>query len=126
MDISFVSDYFVQVIVVVCLCIGYVMKNFMPTDNKYIPLVLAIVGVVCGFINFGFTLEAFASGLVSGLASVGLNQAFKQMVQNGGYKANETTDAEVQDYLLAEEEDEADEEADEEEEIDDDELVHNV
>lgn len=104
MDISFINDYFVPVIIAVCLCVGYIMKNFLPSDNKYIPLALAIVGVACGIAKFGISLDAIACGLVSGLASVGCNQAFKQLVLNGGYKADELTVDEVQSYLLDEEE----------------------
>lgn len=114
MDISFINNYFVPVIIAVCLCVGYIMKNFLPSDNKYIPLALAIIGVACGIAKFGITLDAIACGLVSGLASVGCNQAFKQLVQNGGYKANELTEEEVRNYLLDAEEEELDEDAESE------------
>ena len=121
MDITFISNYFVPVIIAVCLGVGYIMKNFLPSDNKYIPLALAIIGVACGIAKFGITLDAIACGLISGLASVGCNQAFKQLVQNGGYEADETTEDEVQSYLLEQEELEADEETDEEEVVDEEE-----
>lgn len=116
MDISFVNDYFVPVIIAICLGVGFVLKNFLPTDNKWIPLVLAVVGVACGVAKFGITLDAVACGLVSGLASIGLHQAFKQILMNGGYKINETTEDEVRDYLLEKEEDEAEDEEVEEDE----------
>ena len=50
MDINFVDTYFVPGIVALCLCIGYVLRNFIPTDNKWIPLILLIVGVISGAI----------------------------------------------------------------------------
>ena len=47
MDITFLNDYVVLVVVGICLCIGYVLKNSFPKlDNKYIPLIMAILGVV--------------------------------------------------------------------------------
>ena len=45
MDISFLTDYCNVIIVGICLCVGYVIKQSMPSvDNKYIPLVMAILG----------------------------------------------------------------------------------
>ena len=47
MDITFLNDYVVLVVVGICLCTGYVLKNSFPKlDNKYIPLIMAILGVV--------------------------------------------------------------------------------
>lgn len=114
MDISFVNEYFVPVIIAICLGVGFVLKNFLPTDNKWIPLVLAIVGTACGIAKFGLNLDAIACGLISGLASIGFHQVFKQLIMRGGYKIEETTDAEVQSYLLEQEENEAEDEVVEE------------
>ena len=115
MDISMINDYFVPAVVVMCLCIGYIMRNWMPTDNKWIPTVLFVVGIVCGIVVDGLTFTAVVSGAVSGLAAVGLNQAFKQALGMNVRPNIETTEEEVQDYELAEEEDEADEEGEDDE-----------
>ena len=86
MDISFISEYAVPVIVGICICVGYIIKSsFSSIDNKYIPLIMAILGVllnlwIASTINPGVLL----GGLFSGLASTGLHQAFKQLI--GGYK----------------------------------------
>lgn len=114
MDISIVNDYFVPAVVVMCLCIGYIMRNWMPTDNKWIPTVLFVVGIICGVVVDGLTFTAVVSGAVSGLAAVGLNQAFKQALGLNVRPDIETTDEEVQDFELAEEEDEAEEGEDDE------------
>lgn len=82
MDLSFITDMYVLPIVVICLGIGYIMKKFMPTDNKWIPLTVGILGAVLGLISNGMTVDAFAAGIVSGLASTGLHQAFTQIIEH--------------------------------------------
>ena len=81
---EFLNDFFVPIVVGICLCVGYGIKHFIPTDkvNKFIPLIVAVVGV---FVNvwyngFLFTPEILLGGLFSGLASTGLHQAFKQFI----------------------------------------------
>ena len=83
-DISFLTKYAVPIIVGICLCIGYVIKNIVTSEkvNKYIPLIMAILGVGLNiWINMGFTPEILLGGLISGLASTGLHQAFKNIIE---------------------------------------------
>ena len=81
MDITFLNDYVVLVVVGICLCIGYVLKNSFPKlDNKYIPLIMAILGVVLNiWISKEITPDILLAGMISGLSSTGLHQSFKQM-----------------------------------------------
>lgn len=63
------------------LCI----KNLVTTDtiNKYIPLIMAIIGVVLNaWMNMSFTPEILLGGLVSGLASTGLYEVFKNFIKS--------------------------------------------
>ncbi len=78
MDIKFVDEFTIPIIVAACLAIGTVMKYWLPTDNKWIPTVLLTVGAVSGAILFGADYEGIVKGMISGLAAVGLNQVFKQ------------------------------------------------
>ena len=83
MDLSFLADYAVPIIVGICLCVGYVIKNLITTDviNKYIPLIMAILGVVLNiWLNMAFTPEILLGGMISGLASTGLYEAFKNLI----------------------------------------------
>lgn len=83
MDINFLSEYMAPVIIGLCLCVGYVVKHWITdADNKYIPTLCAILGVlVAVWMHWGnITPEAVLTGLASGLASTGLHQAFKQMM----------------------------------------------
>lgn len=73
------QDFLMPSIVVASFCIGYVMKHWLPTDDRIIPTVLAIFGIASGFILFGFNYDGFVRGIVSGLAAVGGNQIYKQL-----------------------------------------------
>ena len=82
---EYINDYIVLVAVAFCLCVGYIIKNLVPTTkvNRFIPLIMAVLGT---FINlwlngFKFTPEILLGGLISGLASTGMHQAFKQIIE---------------------------------------------
>ena len=78
MNMDYIDGLIMPIITAGCLCIGYVMKKWMPTDDKWIPTVLLILGAVSGLIMFGLDYEGIVKGMVSGLAAVGLHQAFHQ------------------------------------------------
>lgn len=87
MDISALSGYIVLVVLGICLCVGYILRNLVPTDkvNKYIPLIMGVLGVGLNiWISWAVTPEIVLGGLVSGLASTGLYETFKNMI--GGQK----------------------------------------
>ena len=78
MNMEYIDGLIMPIITAGCLCIGYVMKKWMPTDDKWIPTVLLILGAVSGLIMFGLDYEGIVKGMVSGLAAVGMHQAFHQ------------------------------------------------
>ena len=80
------ATYIVPVIVGICLIVGYLIKNFTGADNKFIPAVVAVLGVVLAvWMNWPtVTPEVILGGAVSGLASTGMHQMFKQWIDNGG------------------------------------------
>lgn len=86
MDISIINEYITPIAVVAALCVGYIVRNAITTDavNKYIPLIVAGVGiaVTCAVdIPAGtFGVATIVNGMVSGLASTGLYEAFSQLV----------------------------------------------
>ena len=81
---EFITAYFIPVVLLAGLIVGYIMKNFLPTDNKWIPLVLALLGAVLGCVaNKSVDLNSIVAGAMSGLAAVGLHQAFKQFIDEG-------------------------------------------
>lgn len=86
MDLKFITENFVPVIVVACVIVGYIIKvtpPFAKLANNYIPLIVTVLGAVLGVMANGLTLEAIVYGAVSGLASTGLHQAFTQILNIG-------------------------------------------
>lgn len=74
-----INQYLSIVIVVICVVVGYVWKSSTSFANKYIPLVVALLGLILAVANAyansqPITLDVIAMGLVSGLASTGLHQ----------------------------------------------------
>lgn len=82
MDLNFLQEYLVLIILGICLCVGYIIKtSITKIDNKYIPLIMAILGVLLNvWLNMQFTPEILLGGLFSGLASTGLHQVFTRMI----------------------------------------------
>lgn len=82
MDLNFLQEYLVLIILGTCLCVGYIIKtSITKIDNKYIPLIMAILGVLLNvWLNMQFTPEILLGGLFSGLASTGLHQVFTRMI----------------------------------------------
>lgn len=76
------ETYLIPIITIGCMCVGFVMKKWLPTDDKWIPTVLLILGAISGAILFGFDYEGIVKGMLSGLASVGLHQVFYQFEKN--------------------------------------------
>ena len=84
MDISFITDMYIPIIVVACLVIGYICKKWISdVDNKWIPTIVTIVGLVLAGCTVGWTIPSLVAGAVSGLASTGLHQLFTQLIEGG-------------------------------------------
>lgn len=81
---DFLNDYMVIVVIGICLCVGFVIKNYIPTDkvNKFIPLIMATLGILINVWTNGyaFTPEIVLGGMISGLASTGMHQMFAQFI----------------------------------------------
>lgn len=85
MDLNFLNEYMIPVIVGICLCVGYVIKKWIKdVDNKYIPTACAVLGVILAVWINGWSISPsiILSGLFSGLASTGLHQLFKQYMND--------------------------------------------
>lgn len=85
MDFSALTEYFVLVVVVACLVVGYIIKHatflkWLP--NNDIPVVLAVVGAVLNAVVSGPSVESVVYGALMGLASTGMHQAFKKWIEN--------------------------------------------
>ena len=82
MSIEFLNEFFVPVVAGICLCVGFVIKLWTPADNRYIPTVCAVLGVVlAAWMNgWSVTPQIVLTGLFSGLASTGLYEAFRNLI----------------------------------------------
>ena len=83
MDFTILTEMYIPIVMVICLCVGYVLKHWIKDlDNKIIPTVMGILGAVLACVSGGgITLELIASGIVTGLASTGLHQVFKNLIE---------------------------------------------
>ena len=87
MDLLNLQNLLMPIVVIGCLCVGYVIKTtplFAKVANGYIPLIVCVLGAILGVVASGFSLEGIIYGAVSGLASTGLYEAFKNVI--GGNK----------------------------------------
>jgi len=81
MELNFVMEMFIPIVMAICLVVGFLFKKFMPADNKWIPVVVTVLGAVLACVNAGsISLEVIGSGFVTGLASTGLYEVFAQML----------------------------------------------
>lgn len=96
MELNFLNEYYIPVVLVACLIVGYCIKHISWLDkvsNEYIPAALAVLGATLAIIaalttNTPVSLETVVYGAFTGLASTGLHQAFTQII-NKGDKQNE-------------------------------------
>lgn len=68
-------------VVIGCCIVGWLMKKFLPTDNRFIPLVLTVLGAVLFVLIEGFSVINIIIGAFLGSASTGLHQIYKQYVE---------------------------------------------
>lgn len=81
MNIDFLNEYYITIIVGICLCVGYILKKSTSLNNKYIPLTMGVLGVILNiWLNMDFTPSILLGGLFSGLASTGLYELFKNLI----------------------------------------------
>lgn len=77
----------VLAIVVICYLVGLLAKQMPKVKDETIPVIVGICGGILGVVGMyvipdfpaNDVLNAIAVGIVSGLASTGVNQAYKQM-----------------------------------------------
>lgn len=85
MDITQISTVFA--IVVITYLVGVAAKQIQNIKDELIPVIVGVAGGILGGIGLYVIpdfpaqdiLNAIAIGIVSGLASTGVNQAYKQL-----------------------------------------------
>ena len=82
---EFLNEFMLPVVLGIWLCVGYIVKKWIPdVDNKYIPTIVLVLGVILSIWISGWqvTPEVILSGMISGLGSTGMHQLFKQFIEN--------------------------------------------
>ena len=97
MDLGFLNHSYIPVVLLACLIVGYCVKHIkwlQRIANEYIPAILAVLGAVLAVVSAllnktPVSLETVVYGAFTGLASTGLHQAFKQIIQKDKASHNE-------------------------------------
>lgn len=76
------KSYMIPVVVGICLFLGWLVKHCTPIPNRFIPLIVSVLGVLLAiWVKQSLTPEVLLAGLASGLASTGLHQLVDKLVQ---------------------------------------------
>lgn len=92
MNLTVLMEYINLIILGICLCVGYMIKNVLPNDkiNRFIPLIMGCLGMFLAIITNidKLILEVILMGLLSGLASTGLYETFKNLIEMSDKNGN--------------------------------------
>lgn len=83
MDLAYLTEYINVITLGICLCVGYVIKTSITIiPNKYIPLIMLILGTTISVLTNldNITSAIILQGMVSGLASTGLYETFRNLI----------------------------------------------
>lgn len=83
LDYSFFGPFIIPVAFIICLVVGYIIKHAIKNEtlHQFIPAIVAILGViVIAWDSMSFTPLVVAEGLVTGLASTGCYEQFKNIL----------------------------------------------
>ena len=92
MDFTMLTKYYVLVVVVACLVVGYCIKHatfLKKIPNDDIPVILALFGAVLNAVVSGVSVESIVFGAFMGLSSTGLHQQFKAFIEGSNNDTNE-------------------------------------
>lgn len=90
-------------VMVICLCVGWSYKHLTTADNKYIPVIVMILGAIlnCIFMQ-SLDIVSVGSGMVTGLASCGFHGLIDNLVNgaSNGMRDNiEITEVEALEFM---------------------------
>ena len=92
MELTYLFDYVNLVTLGICLCLGFALKTaFDWFPNKYIPLAALSGGCLINILinlQAGVNAEVVLSGMISGLASTGLYEMIRNLLDKDGSLQN--------------------------------------
>ena len=82
-DLGFMTELYMPLIMGLCLGVGYILKHWIKdVNNKIIPTILAVLGMAVAILTTPEpNLQVIVGGMLSGLASTGTHQAFKNLIE---------------------------------------------
>lgn len=76
------QGYMIPVVLGICLFCGWLIKHCTPIPNRFIPLIVSVLGVLLAvWVKMSLTPDILLAGLASGLASTGMHQLVDNLVQ---------------------------------------------
>lgn len=80
--LELIQSYMMPAVLLTCLFVGWMIKHCTPMPNKYIPLIVMILGMLLAvWVKMEITLDVLLAGMASGLGSTGLHQLVDKMVR---------------------------------------------
>ncbi|HEM7410842.1 TPA: phage holin family protein [Clostridioides difficile] len=76
--ISFIPEQLL-LLVVALNALGFGFKKYKQLDNKYIPIILLVLGIGFSIWMLGFSPNAVLQGIICWGISIGINQTYKQL-----------------------------------------------
>ena len=77
------QGYMIPVVLGICLFGGWLIKHCTPIPNRFIPLIVSVLGVLLAvWVKMSLTPDVLLAGLASGLASTGMHQVVDNLVQD--------------------------------------------
>lgn len=92
MDITFLTNYISPLILGICLAVGCAIKTAVPKlPNRFIPLSALALGTIIAVVMKypGINAEVILGGMISGLASTGLYEMMRNLLNKDGKKDSE-------------------------------------
>ena len=82
MELNILLEYIDILTLGFCLCLGFMIKPIDKINNKYIPLIMGIIGTIISIVTHFNNLnpEIILGGMISGLASTGMYETFKNLL----------------------------------------------
>ena len=88
MDLSYLFEYVNLLTLGICLCVGFALKTaFAGFPNKYIPLAALTMGCIINILislETGINAVVVLGGMISGLASTGLYEMLRNLLDKDG------------------------------------------
>ncbi|HBH3639345.1 TPA: phage holin family protein [Clostridioides difficile] len=76
--ISFIPEQLL-ILVVALNVLGFGFKKYKQLDNKYIPIILLVLGIGFSIWMLGLSPNAVLQGVICWGVAIGINQTYKQL-----------------------------------------------